>query len=160
MKNQLQKKQDGKYKMLKSKGYLIFLVSIAVFLIDRIIKNYIVKRVESIKVIANIFHITYVKNYGVGFGLLQNQTLFIIIISFLVLFAIAYYYRKIPDKMYVQTAIALIIGGTLGNLFDRLSFGYVIDYLDFRIWPVFNLADGALVVGVCFLVYYLWTEEK
>ncbi len=146
--------------MVNKNRIILFLLFI-VFALDRIIKNYIVDNVKgSIPIINNFFNITYIENYGVGFGLLQNQAFFVISVSLIVLGAIIYYYKDIPKKPYVWVSVGLIIGGTLGNLFDRIMFGFVIDYLDFIIWPVFNLADTALVIGVVLLIIHFWHEDK
>lgn len=92
---------------------------------------------------------------GAGFGIMQNQVLLLILISIAVLVGIIWY-RK---KMQIQEIIpfALITGGLIGNLIDRIFRGHVIDFLDFFItthhWPAFNIADIALVVGVGLLIY-------
>jgi signal peptidase II len=71
------------------------------------------------------------------------------------LILVAYYYKKIPDNKLNNTIIALILAGTIGNLIDRLIFGYVIDFIDFQIWPVFNIADSCLTIAAILLGYYL-----
>ncbi len=133
------------------KHYLFFLVTFITFFLDRITK-YFATDVD----ITSFFSLNLVKNYGVGFGLFQHQFLIIVLVSIGVIGAIGYYYNKIPELTYVNVAVALILGGTLGNLFDRLYYGYVIDFLDFKIWPVFNVADTALVIGVGLLIIYFW----
>ena len=62
------------------------------------------------------------------------------------------FYRSLPlERVFMRYGLALVVGGALGNLVDRLRFGKVVDFLDFRVWPVFNLADSAIVIGVCLL---------
>jgi signal peptidase II len=73
----------------------------------------------------------------------------------MMLILVAYYYKKIPDNKLNNTIIALILAGTIGNLIDRLIFGYVIDFIDFQIWPVFNIADSCLTIAAILLGYYL-----
>ncbi|GAJ17757.1 unnamed protein product, partial [marine sediment metagenome] len=75
--------------------------------------------------------------------------------AIIVVGVILYLYDKIPDETQIQIFTALILGGTLGNLIDRIKFGYVIDFLDFQIWPAFNLADSAITIGVIGLIIYL-----
>lgn len=100
-------------------------------------------------VIPNIFHLTFVENQGIAFGLFQGADrilLVIITISIMVLVAIGF--RTPSAQTGTHTGIGLILGGALGNWIDRIRIGAVIDFLDFRIWPVFNLADTAITIGI------------
>jgi signal peptidase II len=130
--------------------YLI--IALGVFILDQISKIYIIKTMEvgnSIPVIENIFHITYVKNPGAAFGILQHQTGLFIAIAVLLLAAVLYFYPRLPQGYpLIRVAIGLQAGGAVGNLLDRVRTGYVTDFFDFRVWPVFNVADMAIVVGV------------
>lgn len=137
-----------------------------VFLLDRVTKmmvqRYLVEG-ESIPVIKNIFHLTYYRNPGAAFNVLAHRTGFFIVIALVVLSIILYYYNKIPlDKPFARTALALQFGGVAGNLVDRIFGGYVVDFLDFRFWPVFNIADSAIVIGVILLSWQIltWPEEE
>lgn len=115
---------------------------------------------QSVPVLKNIFHLTYVRNSGAGFGILQGQREFFIIITIIIISTLLIYRFKTSNNKYLNMALGLIIGGAIGNLIDRIRFSYVIDYLDFRIWPVFNLADSAVFVGVGILLIYLWQLEE
>ncbi len=115
---------------------------------------------ESIPIIKNIFHLTYVRNSGAGFGILQGQREFFIILTIIIISTVLIYRFKTRTNRYLDIALGLIIGGAIGNLIDRIRFSYVIDYFDFRIWPVFNLADSFVVVGVGILMIYLWRIEE
>ncbi|WP_031516121.1 signal peptidase II [Desulfofalx alkaliphila] len=109
---------------------------------------------QSIPVIENIFHITYIHNPGAAFGILANQTTVFIVVTVLVLLGIAFFYKHIKNEgLPVQLALGMVAGGAVGNLIDRIRYGEVVDFLDFRIWPVFNLADTFIVIGVAFLIY-------
>ena len=111
---------------------------------------------ESIPIIRNVFHLTYVNNTGAAFSLLQGKTSFFIVVTILALFFALYFYFKVDkEKVWLRLGIALALGGALGNLIDRLRFGKVIDFFDFRIWPVFNIADCAVVVGVILICWEL-----
>ncbi|WP_258359356.1 signal peptidase II [Moorella sulfitireducens (nom. illeg.)] len=111
---------------------------------------------ESLPVIQSIFHITHVNNPGAAFGLLAHKTpLFITVAVIVVVVILAAYLFLPPGRMGPRLALALMLGGAMGNLIDRLRFGYVVDFLDFRIWPVFNLADVAIVGGVILLCWEL-----
>lgn len=129
-------------------------LSFVVFL-DRITKSFMTNVLdygESLPVIQNVFHFTLVHNTGIAFGLFKdNGIVFFItpIVALILLFVNVYYYLNSEDsldRVYI-TAFAMILGGAIGNLIDRMVFGYVIDFFDFRIWPVFNIADCAITVG-------------
>ena len=142
---------------------MLYLLLVLIVFNDQLIKLYINNNLyhgESIEVIQNIFHITYVKNTGAAFGILKGKTNLFIIITVIILIGILIYRKFYLEKdIYLDLASALIIGGALGNLIDRIRLNYVIDYLDFRIWPVFNLADSAVVVGASiFIIYILKTD--
>ena len=108
---------------------------------------------QSIPVIKDVFHLTYVRNSGAAFGLFPGQQAVFILISVLAIFLLSgYYYFGRPHKKLVQIALGLGVGGTMGNLLDRLLNITVTDFLDFRIWPVFNLADVAIVLGFVALI--------
>ena len=92
----------------------------------------------------------YTTNTGAAFSLFQNQNLFLIITSIIILIFLIYLYKKYPK---LQVYISLIIAGTIGNLIDRIFLGYVRDFIDLRVWPVFNVADSLGVVGVLLIVY-------
>ncbi|HBT46877.1 MAG TPA: signal peptidase II [Peptococcaceae bacterium] len=115
---------------------------------------------ESVPVLDNIFHLTHVNNPGAAFGLLAHRTPFFIAVGIIVVGLVLVAYSQFRTRgFYLQLALALQLGGALGNLMDRLRFGYVVDFLDFRIWPVFNLADVAIVGGTGLLVWNLWRRE-
>ena len=104
---------------------------------------------QTMQLINGYFNITYVRNPGGAFGLMPSGQLFFLAASGAVIVMILGYkvWRR-PESAWTNLAVGLILGGTAGNLIDRLSYGEVIDWLDFRIWPVFNVADMALVIGL------------
>jgi signal peptidase II len=111
---------------------------------------------ESIPVIKSIFHITYVENTGIAFGLFPQGHFLFIVISFIIIAVIIFFERKkIIKSLREKICLGLILGGALGNLIDRLRFGFVIDFLDFRIWPVFNLADSGVCIGGILMVFFI-----
>ena len=104
--------------------------------------------------------ITHVTNTGAAFGLFPDRGSFFVVIAVIVVAAIIFYYRHLPaGQWWIKVSLGLQLGGALGNLLDRLRLGYVIDFIDFKIWPVFNLADSSIVVGVAILAYYLLRER-
>ena len=98
----------------------------------------------------------YTTNAGAAFSLFQNQNLFLIITSIMILVFLIYLYKKYPR---LQVYLSLVIAGTIGNLIDRIFFGYVRDFIDLRVWPVFNIADSLSVIGVLLIAYSLIKNE-
>ena len=140
---------------------LIFLAGVSgITAIDRLSKIFFSRLLdlnESIAVIRNIFHFTLVHNTGIAFGLFKDSGGAFIIIPLILtglLIYNIYYYRHSAhlSRTYIM-AFSLILGGAIGNLIDRIAFGYVIDFIDFRIWPVFNIADSAITVGAAIILF-------
>ena len=110
---------------------------------------------------AGFFRLTHVHNTGAAFGLFQDQTFALTIVALvgiviLLVYALFIYHRfPFLNNGLGISALGLVLGGTVGNLIDRLRFGYVIDFIDVGIWPAFNIADSAIVVGVIILAYSL-----
>lgn len=135
---------------------IVFLI-IGIILIDQLSKFYIQETMTigmSHPIITNVFHITYILNPGAAFGILENQRLFFIFIAIVMIFVVAYIYPKIPsNSSLLRLGVALLVGGAIGNVIDRVKFGYVVDFFDFRIWPIFNIADITIVIGVTLIIY-------
>lgn len=145
---------------------MIVAIVIAVFVLDLVTKYYVQYNtaLRDVVVIPDFFHITYVKNTGMAWSLLSGQQLFLSMVAAVAIGVMVYYlYEKKPAKP-VAIALAMMIGGAAGNLFDRLALGYVRDFLDFYIFgynfPVFNIADSALCIGVFVLFICSLREEK
>ena len=118
---------------------------------------------QSIPILKGIFHLTLVHNRGAAFGLLRNQIILLIFVSFFTILLIYFNLRKSGrDKKFslYKLSLSFILAGALGNLVDRLYFGYVIDFLDLRVWPVFNVADSAITIGAILLGWSLLKESK
>ncbi|HQA47243.1 MAG: signal peptidase II [Clostridiales bacterium] len=136
--------------------WIIIISAIAADRVSKVICRQYLRPLGSIPVIKGVFHLTYVENTGAAFGMLQGNTWFLILTSVLVSAVVAYLIWKVkPENRYVKISLALILGGALGNLVDRVLLGYVVDFLDFRIWPVFNIADSCVVVGAILLGYFV-----
>jgi len=140
--------------------------AIIIVLVDQGSKYYIqhtMKIGETVPVINGIFHITYIENTHTAFGIFKYQIIFFIIAVLISLILAALIYKKIifkaNTKMYIP--LLLILGGAIGNLVDRIrTQGKVIDFLDFRIWPIFNIADMAIVSGLSILLIYFLFYSK
>ncbi len=136
-----------------------WLLLLTVALLDQISKAYIRSHLlvgASIPVIDNVFHITYILNPGAAFGIMAYRKGFFILVALVLVGVIGYFYPRIPRNCYlVKSGLGLMAGGAVGNVIDRIRTGYVVDFFDFRIWPVFNIADIAIVGGVACLLYYM-----
>lgn len=144
---------------------IYYLIAAAVIVFDRVVKKLVVSNMvpwETIPVIEDIFHFTYVQNRGAAFSMWQGQ--WIILIGF-PLAAIAvgliliYLKRNKWDKLML-TSVAMICGGGLGNLIDRIMLGYVVDLFDFRVFPVFNIADIFICVGCGLMILDVLLFER
>ena len=142
----------------------ISILAVLVIVIDQITKHIAVQILNegSIQVIKGFFHLTLVQNSGAAFGVLQNgKILFLLVTPVIIVSILVYVFFYARRNHVLSTASALIIGGALGNYIDRIRLGYVLDFLDFRVWPVFNIADSAVVVGTCIFAFYMiFMSEK
>ncbi|EHJ51606.1 signal peptidase II [Streptococcus macacae] len=136
-------------------------------LLDQISKLWIVHTIRLGTVVGFIPHLislTYLRNTGAAFSILENQQWFFLLITLLVLGGAVYYLMKNieTDNIWLLLSLLLIISGGLGNFIDRLRLGYVVDmiHLDFVDFAIFNVADSYLSVGIALLIWALWKEEK
>jgi len=106
-------------------------------------------------VIKGFFYLTLLHNRGAAFGILKNQNIFFVAAALAAVILIAINLKKGANSALMRISLALILAGAIGNLIDRLFFGYVIDFLDFRVWPVFNLADSSITIGAFILGWQL-----
>lgn len=138
--------------------------SFILILIDQIIKISI-SNISNITIIKNFFNITYVENTGAAFSILQSKRILLIIVAFVAIFLLYHYLIKNKDLKKIEILIySLLIGGIIGNLIDRIVYGYVIDYLEFIIlnhyMPIFNFADICIVIGTILFLYETIKEDK
>ncbi|RKY36695.1 MAG: signal peptidase II [Candidatus Omnitrophota bacterium] len=145
----------------------VFLIILFVF-IDQISKLFALKflsQTQSIPVISNVLHITLVYNTGSAFGFFQNQNWILIYISIFAIILILFLSisgQKFKNNFYLkiwQSALLLILCGATGNLIDRIRLGYVVDFIDFRVWPVFNFADSMITCGVILLLFIFLKKD-
>ncbi|MEE1043509.1 MAG: signal peptidase II [Clostridia bacterium] len=153
----------------------IIITAIVAFILDRISKVSILKFVfgldypstaefgDTVPVFKDVFHLTYHSNTGMAFGMLAGNKGLLICICAVVLLVIGIIiYKSKPQKIIEKLCYGMIIGGAVGNVFDRISYGFVIDFLDFRIinYPIFNVADCFVVVGAIMLCVYILFFDK
>ena len=146
----------------------MIIITIILILLDAISKMIISNNLtlnKSITIIPNFFYLTYAHNYGGAWSICENSTLIITIVSFIVILGISYYIfkNKVTKKIEV-IGYSLLLGGAIGNLIDRVMYGYVIDFFDFYIFgydfPVFNIADIGIITGIILLAISMILEAK
>ena len=140
--------------------FITLAIGIALAGIDQLLKYLVVTNVKpigTINVLGDVFKLTYVENRGVAFGMFQGmQWLFIALTAVLLIAITVYMFKKRPDSKFFYITVALIIGGGIGNLIDRIALNYVVDYLSLSFFPpVCNFADYCITVGVILLAVYL-----
>lgn len=134
----------------KEKIAILFLIILTSLLViaDQLSKFFARHMTESVPIIKNIFHLTFVMNFGIAFGLLQGYNHIVVWLYLVVLGMIIFFYDRFPQDRFSRIMLFFIIAGIIGNFIDRIVLGYVTDFFDFRIWPVFNLADLFLNIGI------------
>ena len=150
---------------MKLKDYVLIA---ALIVADQLTKLYISSSMsyhQSIQVIEDFFHITYTHNIGAAFSLLEGQKWFFVLTAFVACVGIVSYINKSKDVTKLSKfALVLIMGGAIGNMIDRVVYGYVIDFLDFYIFgydfPVFNFADCCITIGTGLLLLSLIFEKE
>jgi signal peptidase II len=145
-----------------------YIIAFIVILVDQLTKWLIVKNMElgeSIQVIENFLYITSHRNRGAAWGILQGQMWFFYIITTIVIIALVYYIQKeAKGKVLLGVSLAFMLGGAIGNFIDRIYRKEVVDFLNTYIFtydfPIFNIADSALVIGVGMLMLQMLKEER
>ena len=144
----------------------IFISILLLILLDQVVKWYVVKEIPlggMRRFIPKVVSLTYLKNSGAAFSMLENQQWFFAIITLIAMgAAFVYLYRHIKGSLWLLLGLTLIISGGIGNFIDRLRQGFVVDmfHLDFMNFAIFNVADIYLSIGVGLLLIYLLREES
>ena len=144
--------------------WLLLILSILIFSTDRVLKYIVFKNLslgESVPIIENLIHITPTHNRGIAFGLLkdQNLILFLVLSLLAIIFIIYLIVKKRTQSKSMLLGFFLILSGACGNLVDRIIYGYVLDFIDLRVWPVFNIADSAITIGTCIILWNLLIKK-
>jgi signal peptidase II len=144
-----------KYQLLYF-GYFV-LIS---FLVDQLLKRFLLQNIDLAKNIQELFpFFNFVCNKGIAFGFQFNVFLIIFLNFFIIVLLIYLVWKSLLEKKQ-KIAVCLIIGAAISNFLDRLEYGCVIDYLDFKIWPVFNLADSIITLSVFYLIINLRRKKS
>ncbi|MBT8331616.1 MAG: signal peptidase II [Deltaproteobacteria bacterium] len=154
--------------MPKNKYVKLAVIAGAIILLDQVTKEIVLRSIPlhaAVPVIEGFFSLTHIHNPGGAFGLMANlspvmRSIIFLFISSLAVGLIFYFYKKTPAHYaWLSAAFALIFGGAIGNLIDRIRFGTVVDFLDFYLgnlhWPAFNVADSAISIGIGIFLYHL-----
>jgi signal peptidase II len=153
--------------MRPSRILLVAGVAGAVFVLDRLTKAWVTENIplNTVRpVIGDYVRIVHAQNTGAAFGLLPERTTLLSVLSVVAVLAIVYYYRQIASSSsLVSATLGMQLGGAFGNLLDRITQGYVVDFVDvgvgeIRFWA-FNVADSSIVVGIILVTAALWYEE-
>jgi signal peptidase II len=146
---------------------LTLLVAALVWAFDQATKALVVRNLPlgemwaPFPALERFFTFTHTTNTGAAFGLFPDASWLFTIIAFVVIIGIVLFYDRLPtEHLLVRVALGLQLGGALGNLTDRLTRGSVVDFFDFKVWPVFNIADSSIVLGVLILAFYLMQDER
>jgi signal peptidase II len=153
---------------MSSKYFRLIVVAGIIILLDQVTKLIVLDKMplfHNIPVISGFFNLTHIHNSGGAFGFLSTQTsniqrLLFLFVSSLAVGLIFYFYKKTPrEQTWLSTGFALVFGGAIGNLIDRIRLGKVVDFLDFYIgdlhWPAFNVADSAVSIGMLIFLFHI-----
>ena len=149
---------------MKKKPYIIAFFFFVIDFLSKIVISNKLELGQSKKIINNFFYITYVRNKGAAWSILEDQRILLLIITVFSLFLINKYMNKEKLSSLEEWTYGIIIGGIFGNLFDRIIYKNVIDFLDFKIfgydYPVFNFADTFIVTGIILLIFISVRKER
>lgn len=136
---------------------MVFIISILIVILDQVTKHLAIQHLKASSpyiILDNFFQFNYVENYGAAFGILEGRKVFFIIMTLAVVVGISYFLIKNYHEVnvFLRIGISFLLGGAVGNFIDRVRFGYVVDFISFRLigkydFPVFNIADIAIVIG-------------
>lgn len=144
--------------MVKNRLILISIITASIIALDQITK-YLLTNINY--KILPFFQLLYVKNTGAAFGILQNSSLALFFLGIMIIGLVLFYLDKIPNTKSHNIILGIILGGAIGNLIDRIIFGYVRDFIFISKFPVFNIADSAISIGlIIWIIYELKNKKK
>ncbi len=153
----------------KEEKNLVFVLSLIIVILDQVTKYAAIKHLKyqkPIVIIEDFLQFNYVENRGAAFGILQGRRVLFLIITITVVLLISFYLVKYYNQMNTITRVsfAMLIGGAIGNLIDRIRFGYVVDFISVKLinrydFPVFNIADISVVISTMFIIYLVLFDK-
>ncbi len=147
---------------------LLVAVAAAIFIADQATKALVAGGIvlnDHVNVVGDLVRLWHIRNKGAAFGFFQGGILLFLVVTVVAIGMIVYFHRTFRGRSpWLQVLLGVILGGTAGNLVDRLRFGYVTDFLSIGVgdvrWPAFNVADSSVVVGIGLLVIYLFLTDR
>jgi len=140
------------------------LTGFLILAVDRLSKYLVMQRMvegESIPILSPVLYLTYVRNTGAAFGLLKGKASILAAVAVAVIALAAWQWRKVVSQSWrVRWGLTAALAGAVGNLIDRLAYGSVVDFLDLRIWPIFNVADLGISCGIALLFWEVLSHDK
>ena len=147
---------------------LMMIILTMVFLVIDVVSKILVSNLmdvyDSVIIVRDVFYITYVRNTGAAWSMFAGKTWLLIGVSLIIIGLICFYiYKNKPKSKKEMVGYSLVLGGAIGNFLDRIIYGYVIDFFDFYIfgydYPIFNMADVFIVIGVMILILCVWRDK-
>ena len=142
-------------------------IAALVFALDQVTKFLVVENIplegslSLYPALDRLLKFTFITNTGAAFGMFAQMGLVFIVIAFVVIAGIIVFHHQLPtENFWIRLSLGLQLGGAMGNLLDRIVRGYVVDFVDVGFWPIFNIADVSIVLGVAILAYHLWDLEE
>lgn len=142
---------------------MIYIIVTSVVLLDQITKFLALRLLQlniPVPLIKNFLNLTLVHNRGAAFGFFQNQLFLFVLVTLFAIGLILYNLKNKTNSIILKLSLSLILGGAIGNLIDRLRFGFVVDFLDLRLWPVFNIADSVITIAAILLTWELLFKKN
>lgn len=146
---------------------IFFLTAVLVVIADQLTKAWVRSYAEGYTILhTGLFQLVHSRNTGAAFGVLQDYSFILTVVTFFVicfiLVLVIFFWRRLNifGNLLSRTSLGLYLGGAVGNLTDRLRLGSVTDFIDFRVWPSFNVADASMTVGVILFVYSLLSQAR
>ena len=153
--------------MARRREVVLIVIALLVIGLDQLSKHYVELNLSlgvpwnPIESLRPYVSFTYITNKGAAFGMFPALSTLFTVIPIIVVIVILIYYRHLSNGQWVMTVgLGLQLGGALGNLVDRIRVGHVVDFIDFKVWPIFNIADSSIVVGVAILALSILRDEE
>ena len=143
---------------------MLLLVALAVLVVDRLTKVAIQHNLalgEHVRVVGDLLWLEHSQNTGIAFSLATSHSSLVFVFDILAILFILYLTRRVPPgEPWLRLGLGLILGGAIGNVVDRVLAGSVTDFIDFRVFPVFNVADSAITVGAVLVAWRLYVSSR
>lgn len=153
--------------MARRREVVLIVIALLVIVLDQVSKHYVVLYLRlgvpwnPIESLSRYVSFTYITNKGAAFGIFPTLSTFFTIVPIVVVIMILIYYRHLSNGQWaMNVGLGLQLGGALGNLIDRIRVGHVVDFIDFKVWPIFNVADSSIVIGVAILALSILRDEE